>query len=97
VSVKVVDIYDKFINQLAFFAFFGIFFPDHLQINTMMYKTYAQTNMLYSNEPLSTGVHKNPPTSRDIPYMTSMGSMTLPRDLLIFRPLASLRVPCRRT
>ena len=32
------------------------------------------------------------PTSRDIPRMTSFGSMTFPSDLLIFRPWASLRM-----
>lgn len=36
-------------------------------------------------------------TSREIPVMTSRGSMTLPRDLLIFLPWASLTTACRYT
>ena len=36
-------------------------------------------------------------TSRAIPVMTSRGSMTLPRDLLIFLPWASLTTACRYT
>ena len=34
-------------------------------------------------------------TSREIPVMTSMGSITFPRDLLIFRPWASLTMECK--
>jgi len=36
-------------------------------------------------------------TSSEIPCMTSMGSMTLPRDLLIFLPWASRIMACRNT
>lgn len=36
-------------------------------------------------------------TSREIPVMTSTGSITLPRDLLIFLPWASLTIACKYT
>lgn len=36
-------------------------------------------------------------TSKDIPLITSIGSITFPKDLLIFLPCASLTIACKYT